>query len=234
MDAGQPTPGKRRFDRYEVDLTTGQLLRDGTPVPLQEQPFRILAALLERPGELVTRQQLRDRLWPDGVFVDFEHGLDKAVTKLRRALGDSPESPRFVETLSRRGYRFLVSVQGPSDSTGGASPRLIWESRTIPLAEGEHVIGREEGSTLWIDSSTVSRRHARILVSTGTAMLEDLGSKNGTFLRGARIESVVPLRDGDEIRVGEALVVFRASSGAASTKTAAGPEPTRRRPAGSR
>ena len=223
MGQGHPKPDKRCFDRYELDLTTGKLLRDGAPVPLQEQPFRLLEALLARPGELVTRGQLRDLLWPEGegVFVDFEHGLDKAVTKLRRALEDVPERPRFIETLPRRGYRFLVPVKASSDSPGGAPARLIWDSRTIPLIDGEHIIGREEGSTLWIDSSTVSRRHARIVVSTGAAALEDLGSKNGTFLRGTRIASVVPLQDGDEIRIGGAVLLFRAPSVATSTRTAA-------------
>src|SRR3954451_4351896 len=104
----QPS-GRFRFGVFEADLGTGQLLKQGRRLRLQEQPFRLLALLLERPGELVTREELRRLLWPR-TTVDFDHGLNKAVSKLRDALGDSAESPRFVETVARRGYRFLADV----------------------------------------------------------------------------------------------------------------------------
>ena len=92
-----------RFDVFEVDLETGELRRGGVKLRLQEQPFQVLRMLLERPGELVRREDLRQRLWPEVLFADFEQGLNKAVHKVRLALGDSAESPRFVETLARRG-----------------------------------------------------------------------------------------------------------------------------------
>jgi DNA-binding winged helix-turn-helix (wHTH) protein len=100
-----------RFGIFELDLETGELRRKGARVPLQEQPFQVLAELVRRPGELVTREQLRARLWPAAVFVDFDHGLNKAVGKVRDALGDLAERPRFVETLERRGYRFIAQVE---------------------------------------------------------------------------------------------------------------------------
>src|SRR5262245_16124503 len=104
------------FGSFEVDLESGELRRQGVKIKLQDQPFRLLALLLERAGEVVTREELRDELWPADTFVDFDHSLNTAVRKLREALGDSAETPRFVETLARRGYRFMAPVaeQGPT------------------------------------------------------------------------------------------------------------------------
>ena len=111
---GDAANGVIRFGIFEVDLRAGQLHRNGLKVRLQEQPFQVLAMLLERPGEVVTREDLHARLWPVDTFVDFEHGLNAAVKRLRDALGDSAENPRFVETLARRGYRFLVPLESSS------------------------------------------------------------------------------------------------------------------------
>jgi TolB-like protein/DNA-binding winged helix-turn-helix (wHTH) protein/Flp pilus assembly protein TadD len=105
--------GWLRFGVFEADLRAGELRKHGLRVRLQEQPFLVLAMLLEHPGEVVTREELQKRLWPADTFVDFDHGLNKAINKLREALGDSAESPRFVETVARRGYRFLADVKGP-------------------------------------------------------------------------------------------------------------------------
>ena len=98
-----------RFDCFEVDFRAGELRKQGVKIKLQEQPLQILAMLLEHPGEVVTREELRNKLWPADTFVDFDHGLNKAINKLRDALGDSADNPRFIETLARRGYRFLES-----------------------------------------------------------------------------------------------------------------------------
>jgi DNA-binding winged helix-turn-helix (wHTH) protein/TolB-like protein len=108
-----------RFGRFELDRTAGELYRDGRRVRLQEHPRQVLVALLERPGELVTREELRERLWKSDTFVDFEHGLNTAVKKARQALGDSADSPKFIETLARRGYRFIADVQ-PTDTAAAA------------------------------------------------------------------------------------------------------------------
>jgi TolB-like protein/Flp pilus assembly protein TadD len=105
-----------RFDAFEVDLRVGELRKQGVKIKLQEQPLQILAMLLERPGEVVTREELRNRLWPADTFVDFDHSLNKAINKLREALGDSAENPHFVETLPRRGYRFLASIDGAQEA----------------------------------------------------------------------------------------------------------------------
>jgi len=101
-----------RFGLFEVDLRAGELRKQGTRIKLQEQPFQILAMLLEHQGDVVSREDLRKKLWPDDTFVDFDHSLSTAINKIREALGDSAESPRYIETLPRRGYRF-IALAGP-------------------------------------------------------------------------------------------------------------------------
>jgi cholera toxin transcriptional activator len=114
MSSGAKAPisaQRFRFGIYEADARTGELLRDGIKVKLQEQPFQVLLTMLERPGEVITREELRERLWPADTFVDFDHGLNTAINKLREALRDSAANPRFIETRAKRGYRFIAPVQ---------------------------------------------------------------------------------------------------------------------------
>ncbi|HSC25709.1 MAG TPA: winged helix-turn-helix domain-containing protein, partial [Vicinamibacterales bacterium] len=132
------------FGTFEVDLRSGELRKAGVRVPLQEQPRRVLARLLRNAGELVTRDELRQELWPDNTFLDFEHGLNAAIKRLRDALGDAADTPRFIETLPRRGYRFIapVEIRGgasepappPRDRTPPASMRARWLGVSILLA----------------------------------------------------------------------------------------------------
>lgn len=119
----QPSESELRFDAYRVDLHTGELRKHGRKIRLAGRPFQILALLLEQPGELLTRKQLQDRLWPADTFVDFEHGVNAAIQTLRRALCDSHKKPRFIETLPRRGYRFIGAVETiqPSAATATAA-----------------------------------------------------------------------------------------------------------------
>jgi TolB-like protein/DNA-binding winged helix-turn-helix (wHTH) protein/Flp pilus assembly protein TadD len=121
--------GRLRFGVFELDLRAGELRKHGLRVRLQEQPFQVLVMLLEHPGELVTREQLQKKLWSADTFVDFDHGLNKAINKIREALSDSAESPRFVETVARRGYRFLAEVK-VSDTPAVRSPEIATEPRT--------------------------------------------------------------------------------------------------------
>jgi len=114
-------PRRIRFGIFEADLTAGELRKGGSRIRLQEQPFQILAMLLERPGEIITREELRSRLWPRDTFVDFEHGVNSGVARLRDALGDSADSPRYIETLPRRGYRLIVSVDNPQTPSAAAT-----------------------------------------------------------------------------------------------------------------
>src|SRR5262245_42764043 len=110
-----------RFGSFEIDPRARELRKSGIRIRLQDQPFEILAMMLDRPGEVVTREELRQRLWPAGTFVDFEHSLNAAVKRLRSALGDDADNPRFVETLHRRGYRFIAPID--SSQNGSGQPR---------------------------------------------------------------------------------------------------------------
>src|SRR5262245_28984991 len=105
-----------QFGIFEVDLRAGELRRNGSKIKLQEQPFQILTMLLVNPGEVVSREELQKKLWPADVFVDFDHSLNAAIRRLRDALGDSAENPRFVETVARKGYRFVAPVNGGAKS----------------------------------------------------------------------------------------------------------------------
>jgi len=128
----EESPHKRlfRFGIFEADQQTGELRKQGRRVQLQGQPFDILIMLLEQPGELVSRTQIRERLWADGTFVDFDHSLNTAVNKIRDVLGDSASSPRFIETLARRGYRFIAPVQ----LEGSVPPQVDTSTAVVPAA----------------------------------------------------------------------------------------------------
>ncbi len=133
-----PFPGRpsdrARFGPFEIDLHTRELWKFGTRLKLVGQPFEILTVLLSRPGELVTREELRDRLWPSDTFVDFNHGLNAAVNKLRDALSDSADEPRYIETLPRRGYRFIAVVDWLPVSASG--PRPVRSARSTDSRSG--------------------------------------------------------------------------------------------------
>src|SRR5215469_15625141 len=131
MGPSSTKPSSLRFGLFSVDLSSLELCRNGRRVALQEKPFRILAMLLERPGDLVTREEIRKELWPDGTHVDFNEGIDTALKKLRYALGDSAQNPTFIETIPRRGYRFIAPV---SNGAGHLAPPPKSEIFSPPLA----------------------------------------------------------------------------------------------------
>lgn len=219
-----------RFGVFELNPRTGELRKRGARVRLQDQPFQVLAMLVERAGDLVTREEVRERLWSGSVFVAFDQALNNAVAKIRAALGDSAENPRFVETFERRGYRFLASVEWvaaegprppstPVSSRPATNVRLTTDDRTITLQDGTNIIGRDPDAAVWIDSAIVSRRHARLVVQDGRVTVEDLGSRNGTFVNGARLTGASPLVHGDEIRLGTLRLVVHVSTGQTATRT---------------
>src|SRR5258708_40342394 len=119
-----------RFDVFEVDLRAGELRKHGIKIRLQEQPFLILQTLLETPGRIVTREELQKKIWPGDTFVDFDHGLHAAVNRLRQALGDAADSPRFVQTVARRGYRFIGRIQVPAEAPLGI--RVVSQPVNLP------------------------------------------------------------------------------------------------------
>ena len=118
-----------RFGPFEVDLQVGEICTNGCKVKLQEQPLQILLLLLERPGELVTREEIRQKLWPDETFVDFEHSIYTAVKKLRAALGDDPENPCYIETIPRRGYRFMAMAEPVAPASSPATGAAVNDRR---------------------------------------------------------------------------------------------------------
>jgi cholera toxin transcriptional activator len=132
-------PARRyRFGVFEADSTTGELRRKGVRIKLHSQPFQVLFMLLERPGEMLTREEISRELWPDGTFVDYEHGVNSAVNRLREALGDKASNPRFIETLARRGYRFLAPVERiaqDSDTSIAASAAQVSDELTASATE---------------------------------------------------------------------------------------------------
>ena len=140
-----------RFGIFDADLQTGELHKNGVRVPLQGQPFQVCAILLSHAGELVTREELRQKVWPEDTFVDFDQALNTAITKIRTALGDEPDNPRFVETLPRRGYRFIGPVessQAPSPSAPtGRFERLRAKARWISV--GACLLALLSGIGVW-------------------------------------------------------------------------------------
>ena len=132
-----PAPARRplRFGSFELDLQSGELRKAGVLVGLQEQSLKVLVELLARPGELVTREQLRQRLWPSGTFVDYEHGLNAVINRLRETLGDSADSPRFIQTVPRRGYRFIASVEGGAETVAGEPVEPTSVTRDLPASQ---------------------------------------------------------------------------------------------------
>jgi hypothetical protein len=157
-------------------------------------------------------------LWPD-LFV-ADGNLARLMTEVRAAIGDDAARPRWVRTVHGHGYAFSGEAEAkPPASAPRSMFRLIWADREFALAEGENVLGRDEDCPVWIDVHSVSRRHARIVVRGSSATLEDLQSKNGTFLRGRRVEGRTPLEDRDEIRIGTVPLTVRRVARGGSTQT---------------
>jgi TolB-like protein/DNA-binding winged helix-turn-helix (wHTH) protein/Flp pilus assembly protein TadD len=173
VDASVVLPRRLRFGCFEADLSSGELTKQGKRLRLQEQPFRLLAMLLERPGELVTREEVHQRLWPHAI-VDFDHGLNRAINKIRDALGDSAEKPRFVETVARRGYRFLADVAVVRDqqpqSVAVPQPTAVDLTRVNDGSAGHPVLPdkspRRRAVALWLASAAA----LALLLSSGWAL----------------------------------------------------------------
>jgi hypothetical protein len=170
----------------------------------------LLLCLVDAPEIVVSKQQLIDRVWNTEFVTD--NALTHAVTELRKKLGDDAENPTYIETIPRRGYRLVAELDLERPEAGAAEVRfvLVGEDETeLPLHDGDNLIGRSPEAAVQIDTSEVSRRHARIVVDHESAVIEDLGSKNGTFVRGRRLDAPVRLQDADEIQIGVSLATYR-------------------------
>ncbi len=211
-----------QFGEFTLDRAARQLLRGGKALHLEPKAFELLDLLLQKRPEAVAKPEIRDRLWPE-TFVS-ESNLTGLVAQVRDALGDDPRQPRYIRTVHGFGYAF-AGIGEEASGEGGptrTAPRVIWEKKIIPLAPGENVLGRDEEVAVRIDSPGVSRRHARIVVEKGRAVLEDLDSKNGTFLKEERLVGPGVLQDGDTFRLGRLLLVYRSAALRGSTRTEIG------------
>jgi DNA-binding winged helix-turn-helix (wHTH) protein len=209
-----------RFGSFSLDSRTRQLVRDGTDVALSPKAFQLLLLLVENRSRAMSRDELQQQLWPS-TFV-LETNLAGLVAEVRRALCDSAEHPTFVRTMHRFGYRFIADADD-ADAPALREPAmkywLLWETRQVPLAEGNNIVGRGVDAAVWIDAPGVSRHHAQIVVRQGEATLEDLGSKNGTYIAGHRVTTPHRLANGDQIRLGSVVITFRVPEPPGSTET---------------
>jgi hypothetical protein len=196
-------------------------------VHLSPKAFDVLEILLARRPNVVTKDILLNEVWP-GKVVE-EANLAIVVGEIRKALADDSKSPAIIVTVARRGYRFAAEAEDLEGSGGNANQFcrwwLSWNDKTFPLREGENIVGRHPSSAVWIDGTSVSRTHARILASPEKVLVEDRGSRNGTFVEGKKISSPHALVDGNAVTFGSEITVFRQWS----DEGAVGTEPVKRR-----
>ena len=210
-----------RFDDFTLDVDTRRLLRHDEELHLSPKALDLLTVLIENRAQAMTKGDLLQRLWPSTYVADTN--LAGLVAELRRALGDSPDDPRYIRTMQRFGYWFIGKVrQGHAKETVKRPVKywLVWDTRQIALAEGENTVGRAPDAEVWVDAPGVSRHHARIRIEGLAATLEDLGSKNGTYVRGQRVTAPAQLSDGDQIRLGAVVITFRIPPSTNATETA--------------
>jgi DNA-binding winged helix-turn-helix (wHTH) protein len=217
-----------RFADLTFDPDTRQLLRGHEDIHLSPKAFDLLKTLVDHRPRALSKNELHQHLWP-ATFVS-EANLASLVAEIREALGDVARQPRFIRTVHRFGYAFSGQAveeratrvgtesrvgDGPGPDSGPAGfCWLVKDGKRVPLVAGENILGREsEAGSIQIDSPTVSRRHARISVWASSVSLQDLDSKNGTYLRGEPVTTAVALTDGDEIRIGAIVLRFRMASG---------------------
>lgn len=205
-----------------VDVGARVVRRAGADIQLAPKAFDLLLTLVRHRPNAVPHEQLHAILWP-GVHVS-ETSLAALVTQLRKALGDTADGARVIRTLHRVGYAFIgeAVVAGLAPAANLSICRLIWRGETIRVPAGASVIGRDSGCAIRIDADSISRHHARISVTGADVSLEDLGSKNGTWVSGERIGAAVPLTDGTSFRLGSETVRFEIAPDDRATRTATG------------
>jgi DNA-binding winged helix-turn-helix (wHTH) protein len=216
-----------RFGPFTLNSDTRQLTRGKREIHLEPKAFELLVMLASERPKVLSKAALQERLWP-GTFV-VEANLSNLVAGIREALGDRARAPLWVRTAHGFGYAFCgdaIALPGPHETASDRpSCWLEWGKRRFPLSVGEHVIGRDPDVEVRLDASTVSRRHARLVVTAEGTVLEDFGSKNGTLRGSERVTSPVQLVDGDAIRIGSLLVTFHMRALLMSTDTQVRPAP---------
>lgn len=214
---------KIRFGEFTFDSGRRRLARHDDAIALSPKAFDLLAFLIENRPNVVPKKTILEQIWPDTFVVDTNVNL--LVSEIRRALGDDPDAPRFIETVHRAGFAFCADAE-PLEArpqTENESPRfwLVWNDRTFVLADGTNTIGRDPKCQVWLDESSVSRVHAQIDVDAAAnrASLQDLGSTNGTFLRGARVAGAIELSPDEVVTVGSIKLTFRRWHEGGASKT---------------
>jgi DNA-binding winged helix-turn-helix (wHTH) protein len=201
-----------RFGDCVLDSETRQLVVGDREVHLQPKAFQFLELLLQNRPKALAKDVLHEKLWP-GTFVS-DGTLTSLLAEVREAVGDSARSPRFVRTVHRFGYAFCGQAQEVRETPEAVAGQkkahwLTRGRRRFALPSGETILGRDPGAGVFLDDPSVSRRHARIVVSDGGATLEDLGSKNGTRIGEKKVETREPIADGDQIRIGSVALTLR-------------------------
>lgn len=212
-----------RFADCTLDAGARRLINRGEEVHLPTKAFELLKLLVDNRPRALSKSELIERLWP-GVFV-ADDSLAKVVSQLRKAIGDDGSDQVIVRTVHGFGYAFeaevgaLDGLDSLPSTAGRAACWLFCGSREFALGDGEYLVGREPDADICLDSPKISRHHARIVISGPHATIEDLGSKNGSFVRGVRVSGPTPLASGDEIRIGSLTLLFRVSADSGSTQT---------------
>jgi len=206
--------GTFRFGEFELDVAAYTLRRAGQRIKLEKIPMEVLVLLVQKAGILVDRTEIQAALWGSDVFVDQDAAINTAIRKIRRALGDEAEHSRFVETIVGKGYRFIASLKSHVHLPNYLVTR---GKRQFVLNRAENLLGRDPEATVHIDHPSVSRRHARISIHSGRVVLEDLESRNGTFLDGRHLEGPTDIQHGAIIGLGPITLTFLVPSGTAST-----------------
>ncbi len=214
-----------RFGTFTLDTDCRALTKDGRNVAISPKAFKLLQVLLEGRPRAIPKAELHQRLWPDTIV--SEVNLPTLIAEIRQAIGDGARAPEFIRTVYGYGYAFsgaatTVKGEGSRSSNGDQIFRLLWGQREVALGDGENILGRGNDSLVWIDSKSVSRRHARVLIDMGLATLEDLGSTHGTFVNGIKLPQPIALRDGDELRIGSVPMVMKIISKPHTSETATG------------
>lgn len=211
-----------RFGAFSINSDTRQLLAGESELHLSPKAFELLLTLIEQRSRAVSKAELQELLWPS-TYVG-ETNLATLVAEIRRALNDTAHDSAFVRTVHRFGYRFVADLA----ETPGSGDHAVHTDRDMylanddqryPLGQGAAVIGRARDAAIRVDSGGVSRHHARIVVSGNEARVEDLGSKNGTFVDGQAVTGLTLLTDGSEVRIGPVALTFRVTSPAVATET---------------
>ena len=201
------------FDRFAFDSERRELLDGGQSIHLGPKAYRLLEILIESAPRALSKKDLHEAIWPQ-TFVE-EGNVAGLVNDVRTALGDRPRKPRFIRTLHGFGYAFCCTLT--MDSPSPRAGIIVFRGQELPLRDGVNILGRDPSADVQIDDPTVSRNHAAITLCGDTATIEDLASKNGTFIDGARLTGSAPLGEGQAVVLGDARLVFRRTLTSATT-----------------